>query len=92
MDKITEAVVTVFTAIIGVAILSVLVSPKSQTSSVIQAVASGFRGLHDVSERAQADAADVQQIRIVIDDEHLRQPHAPLRRPVPRRPVPRLGP
>jgi len=42
MDKITEAVVTVFTAIIGVAILSVLVSPKAQTSSVIQAVASGF--------------------------------------------------
>jgi len=42
MDRITEAVVTVFTAIIGVAILSVLVSPKAQTSNVIQSVASGF--------------------------------------------------
>ncbi len=42
MDGITEAVVTVFTAIIGVAILSVLVSPKARTSQVIQAVASGF--------------------------------------------------
>jgi len=42
MDKLTEAVVTVFTAIIGVAILSVLVSPKAQTSSVIQSIASGF--------------------------------------------------
>lgn len=42
MNNITEAVVTVFTAIIGVAILSVLVSPKAKTSSVIQAIASGF--------------------------------------------------
>lgn len=42
MDKITEAAVTVFTAIIGVAILAVLVSPKAHTSSVIQAIASGF--------------------------------------------------
>lgn len=42
MDKLTEAVVTVFTAIIGVAILSVLVSPKAKTSQVIQSIASGF--------------------------------------------------
>jgi Na+-translocating ferredoxin:NAD+ oxidoreductase RnfA subunit len=42
VDKLTEAVVTVFTAIIGVAILSVLVSPKAQTSQVVQSVASGF--------------------------------------------------
>jgi hypothetical protein len=42
MDKLTEAVVTILSLIIGVAILSVLVSPKAQTSQVIQASASGF--------------------------------------------------
>ncbi|MGI0012270.1 MAG: hypothetical protein ACREBU_02325 [Nitrososphaera sp.] len=42
MNQITEAIVTVFTAIIGVAILSVLVSPRSNTTGVIQATASGF--------------------------------------------------
>lgn len=42
MNNITEALVTVATAIIGVAILSVLVSPKSETAQVIQATASGF--------------------------------------------------
>lgn len=42
MDSITEAIVTIFVAIIGVAILSVLVSPKARTSEVIQATASGF--------------------------------------------------
>lgn len=42
MNNITEAIVTVFIAIIGVAILSVLVSPKARTAGVIQATASGF--------------------------------------------------
>ena len=42
MDKIVEAATTVFIAIIGVAILATLVSPKAKTSSVIQAIASGF--------------------------------------------------
>jgi len=42
MNNITEALVTVFPAIIGVAILSVLVSPKAKTAAVIQATASGF--------------------------------------------------
>jgi hypothetical protein len=42
MDKITHGVITVFTLIVGVAILSVLVSPKAKTSAVIQATASGF--------------------------------------------------
>lgn len=42
MDKLTEATVQVFLAIIGVAILAVLVSKKSNTTGVIQAVASGF--------------------------------------------------
>ena len=42
MDKIGEGVITIFTAIIGVAILSILVSPKANTTNVIQSIASGF--------------------------------------------------
>ena len=42
MNATTEAVVTVASLIIGVAILSVLVSPNARTSNVIQAAASGF--------------------------------------------------
>lgn len=42
MNQITETVVTVATAIIGVAILAVLVSRRSNTAGVIQAAASGF--------------------------------------------------
>lgn len=37
-----ESIVTIATAIVGVAILAVLVSKKSNTSSVIQSAASGF--------------------------------------------------
>jgi hypothetical protein len=50
MHEITEAIVTVFTAIVGVAILSVLVSPKATTSQVIQATASGFGNSLAVAE------------------------------------------
>ena len=42
MNGMLEAAVTIAIAIVGVAILSVIVSPKSQTSQVIQSVASGF--------------------------------------------------
>ena len=42
MDAIIEAVVTIALAIVGVAILATLVSPKARTSQVIQASASGF--------------------------------------------------
>jgi len=42
MGAITDAGVTILMAIIGVAILAVLVSRKSQTTQVIQAAASGF--------------------------------------------------
>lgn len=38
----TEAIVTIATAIVGVALLAVLVSKKSNTAQVIQAAASGF--------------------------------------------------
>lgn len=41
MSGITEAVLTIVTAIIGVAVLALLISPKARTSEVIQAGASG---------------------------------------------------
>lgn len=42
MSQLTEAVVTILTAIVGVAILALLVSKNSNTAAVIQAGASGF--------------------------------------------------
>ena len=42
MNQITETVVTIATAIVGVAILAVIVSRRSNTAGVIQAAASGF--------------------------------------------------
>lgn len=44
MKDITAAIVTVFTAIIGVAIIAVLVSRNAQTSHVVTSVAQGFAG------------------------------------------------
>lgn len=41
-DQLITSIVTVITAIIGVAILAVLVSGKSQTVPVIRAVSAGF--------------------------------------------------
>lgn len=49
MRDIVQAVVSIAIAIIGVAILSVLVSPKARTSQVIQASASGFSNALAVS-------------------------------------------
>lgn len=42
MNQLTETVVTIATAIVGVALLALLVSKKSNTAGVIQAAASGF--------------------------------------------------
>lgn len=42
MNKLTEAVVTIATAIVGVAILAVLVSQKSNTPAVLQAAGGAF--------------------------------------------------
>lgn len=42
MSEITGAIVTIVTAIIGLAILAVLVSNSSQTTGVIGAAASGL--------------------------------------------------
>jgi len=42
MNSVTETVVTIATAIVGVAILSVLVSRNSNTPAVLQAAGSAF--------------------------------------------------
>lgn len=44
MNQLTGAIVTVFTAIIGVAIIAVLVSKNANTSQVATSVAQGFAG------------------------------------------------
>ena len=44
MDRLTEAVVTIGTAIIGVAILAVLVSKRSDTAHVLMASGQAFSG------------------------------------------------
>jgi len=45
VNNITESVVSIAAAIIGVTILAVLVSKRSNTTQVIQAAASGFGNL-----------------------------------------------
>ena len=50
MSGATEAVVTILTAIIGVAILAVLVSQKSNTTGVIQAFGSAFTNALGIAE------------------------------------------
>jgi len=44
MDKITSSIVTIVTAIIGVAIIAVLVSKNANTGNVITAAAQGLAG------------------------------------------------
>lgn len=41
-NPILEAVVTVLIAIVGVAVLALIISPKANTVGVIQSTASGF--------------------------------------------------
>lgn len=50
MNSLTEAVVTILTAIVGVAILAVLVGQKSKTSEVIQSAGSAFGNALAVAE------------------------------------------
>ena len=45
VDQFLTSVVTVLTAIIGVAILAVLVSPSSQTANVLKAGGNAFSGI-----------------------------------------------
>lgn len=50
MNTLMEAMVTIGTAIVGVAIVALLVSKKSQTPQVIQSAASGFGNVLGVAE------------------------------------------
>jgi hypothetical protein len=50
MNTLTEALVTIATAIVGLAIVSVLVSRKAQTPQVIQASGSAFSNALAVAE------------------------------------------
>ena len=50
MNNITEAVLTIVTAIIGVAVLALLISPKATTSQVIQAASSGIGNMLAVAQ------------------------------------------
>jgi hypothetical protein len=50
LDKMTEAVVTIATAIVGLAMLAVLVSRKSQTPDVIHAAGSAFSNALGIAE------------------------------------------
>lgn len=44
-DSLATSIVTVLLAVIGVAVIAVLVSPKAQTSSVIGAGSRGFSNI-----------------------------------------------
>lgn len=46
----TEAIVTIATAIVGVALLAILVSQKSNTTGVVQAFGSAFTNALGVAE------------------------------------------
>ena len=49
MNSMTEAVVTILTAVVGVAIISVLVSQKSNTTGVLQAGGNAFSSILGVA-------------------------------------------
>lgn len=50
MNTITEAIVTIATAIVGLAIVATLVSKNAQTSAVIQSAGSAFGNSLAVAE------------------------------------------
>jgi PRD1 phage membrane DNA delivery len=50
MNQITEMIVTIATAIVGLAIVAVLVSKNAQTSQVIQSAGSAFGNSLAVAE------------------------------------------
>ena len=56
-ERMIEAIVTICTAIVGLAIIAVLVSKKANTASVIQATASGFNNALGVAEAPVTGAA-----------------------------------
>ncbi len=50
MNNMTEALVTIATAIVGLAIISVLVSKNANTAAVLQTATSGFNNALGVAE------------------------------------------
>lgn len=50
MGQISEMILTIVTAIIGVAVLALLISPKARTSQVIQAGASAVGNMLAVAQ------------------------------------------
>lgn len=50
MDSFVTSIVTVLMAIIGVAIIAVLVSPAAQTATVLKAGGSSFSGILAAAE------------------------------------------
>ncbi len=50
MDEIVKSIVTIATAIIGIAILAVLVSPNARTSSVVTSIGNAFTNSIGVAE------------------------------------------
>lgn len=50
MNQLVNAITTILAAVVGVAILSVILSRNSQTSGVINAGASGFEGILKAAE------------------------------------------
>ena len=50
MNAFAEGIITIAIAVVGLAVVSVLVSPKAQTSSLVQSLASGFGNSIGVAE------------------------------------------
>ena len=64
MNSMTEAVVTILTAVVGVAIISVLVSRKSNTSGVLQAGGSAFSSILGVAVSPVTGAVSSSQLSL----------------------------
>lgn len=64
MDKYATDVVTVLTAIVGVAILAVLVGKNSQTAAVIKSAASGFASALTAAEGPVSGSGGVGAISL----------------------------
>lgn len=62
MNSMTEAVVTIAVAIVGVATLAVLVGQKSQTAAVIQSAGSAFGNALAVAESPVTSANVTPQL------------------------------
>jgi hypothetical protein len=59
MDNFVTSIVTVLMAVIGVAIISVLVSPRAQTPQVLQAGGTAFAGILQAAEAPVSSAGGI---------------------------------